>query len=96
VRYLVHQYIVKKLERDISPLEWLLFQLFPEKFLGGDVFRYIFSDCIYSADTDINGTSCMALITVEFQTRVVSFIDEGQQLLNQCQDAFLSMDGTRK
>ena len=38
VRYAVHEKLTALLRRDMTPYEWLLYQTFPKKLLGGDVF----------------------------------------------------------
>lgn len=92
VRHFVHRSITEQQGREITPHEWLLYQLYPKKFLGGDVFREAVSSCLYDGDVNIE-TSVRALRKVDLELPV-SFIDEAQQLLIEHRSYFLSTDGT--
>jgi hypothetical protein len=94
VRYLVHRFITERLQRVITPYEWLLYQLYPKQFLGGDVFKKAVAACLLDGDVNIE-TATSALRKVDFELPV-SFIDEAQHLLTEHRPYFLSTDGTKR
>jgi hypothetical protein len=95
----VLNWINAKLTRDglsvLTPFQWLLLQLYPEKYLGDDVFQEVTHNCIDHADLsptklpdfadfkDLEHVKCMG----------VPFIDESQVLLIALPDRFLTGDG---
>jgi hypothetical protein len=94
VRHSVHRFITEQLQRDITPYEWLLYQLYPKKNLGRDVFKMAVSACLFDRDVDLESASS-ALLKVDFECPV-SFIDEAQRLLTEHQCYFLSSDGKKE
>lgn len=98
VRYAVHQKLEKDvLNRQMTAYEWLLYQLFPIKFFGCDLFKDIVKavtarvvvDAIMSFDMwdpdDYDNTKQWSI-----------FVDEAQRLLNMKQTKILSFDGERR
>lgn len=95
VRVMVHHFITGQLGRDITAYEWLLYQLYPNQFLGGDVYRDLVNDCIDDC-VDMERTTMLLRKEAKkpsWQFRV-PFIDESQQLLDERKGYFLSTDGT--
>jgi hypothetical protein len=94
VQHLVHRFITKQLKREITPYEWLLYRLYPKKYLGGDVFQDAVQACLFYGDVNLE-SAASALRKVDFKFPV-SFIDEAQRLLIEHRDYFLSTDGTKQ
>ena len=70
--------------RDLSCYEWLLIQLFPEEFLGKDVFKTLTIDWL-KKDLPID--------LPEGTTNMACFVDEAQTLKDKLPHFFLSSDG---
>ena len=84
IRFAVHERLENNiLQRPMSPYEWLLYQLFPEKFLAGDVFNDVFQDLANIAA--VQGFQLGdALPLLEGPSENASwsvFVDEAQELL---------------
>jgi len=86
VRHAVHDKITELMGRSPTAYEWLLLQLYPEKFLGGDIFWDATVKCTVRADT--SGAES-ALFSVE-STWPAIFVDEAQKLLKVLNYHFLS------
>jgi hypothetical protein len=86
VRYAVHEKLTALLKRDMTPYEWLLYQLFPKQLLGGDIFSQAIVEC------DIKNVEG----TIRFPTKEVwsIFVDEAQALLKMNELNFLSENGS--
>jgi hypothetical protein len=99
VRYAVLDWINAKLTRDglpmLTPFQWLLLQLYPEIYLGDDVFEDVTHSCIDSAD--ISPTKLPTRKDFKDLEHVkimgVPFIDESQVLLTTLSNRFLSGNG---
>ena len=76
VTYVVHEKLRALLGRDMTPYEWLLYQLFPEKLLGGDVFALALMEC------DVKGVEGTIFFQYWAQPEEVwsIFVDEAQAL----------------
>jgi len=101
VRYAVLNWINEMLNNGnrpgLTPFQWLLLQLYPKKYLGGDVFTEVTRRCINRADLSSN-----KLLNFEdfkelkgVKSLGVPFIDEAQMLLTQLLYRFLSGDDGR-
>ena len=88
IRHRVYGLLTEHLGRQLTPYEWLLYQVFPEHFLGGDIFLEAFEE--------LQGFSDGAAKTLRNQIdRSWSiFVDESQALLR-IQGYFLCSSGTR-
>jgi hypothetical protein len=73
--------------KGLSCHEWLLLQLFPNAFLGFDVFRDVFRDISGSRINVIYSGAVM---------QMSCFLDEAQVLVGELKGSFLSSDGTKE
>ena len=89
IRYAIHNLLEQKLG-DLSPKEWLLYQLFPEDFLDEDLFRDVLQMCIKEEGLITESTAEDAREAIQGEWSV--FIDESQRLLEK-PGYFLSTDG---
>lgn len=85
-RYLVHEKLTKARGKELTPYEWLLYQLFPDDLLGTDLFRFALEYALYqSRDQKLElSLDLYAKLNggtgVERRTWPV-FVDEAQALL---------------
>ncbi|KAG7347259.1 hypothetical protein IV203_030626 [Nitzschia inconspicua] len=89
IRYAIHNLLEQKLGV-LSPKEWLLYQLFPEDFLNGDLFRDVLQACLKDEGLITESTAEDAREAIQGEWSV--FIDESQRLLEK-PGFFLSTDG---
>jgi len=89
VRFAVFQFVNAQLKENrnsdtgLSSHEWLLLQLYPKKFLGGDVFLHL---CEHFLPVGLQG--------YQKERKMSCFVDEGQVLLQDAPQLFSSSDGT--
>jgi hypothetical protein len=93
VRSEVFKYINKlQLElgaAELTPFQWLMVQLYPDQFLGSDLFDELTKSCIKRC-------SWRSFNNYDFKKWGVTFIDEAQQLKERLPSLFLSADGTKQ
>ena len=89
VRYVVHEKLTKLLGRAMTPYEWLLYQLFPEKLLGGDVYYDATNEC------DVKGAEGWVTFWHWAPSKEIwsIFVDEAQALLEMNRNNFRSKNG---
>lgn len=91
VRYVVHEKLTALLEREITSYEWLLYQLFPQNLLGGDVFHKAMDHC----DVKCVEASVSFAHWAPTKKKWSVFVDEAQALLDMNDHEFLSQDGRK-
>lgn len=90
VRFAVHEKLSKLLGREITPYEWLLYQIFPEKLLGGDVYFQTMMACDVN---DVEGFVYFQHWAPKINDVWSIFVDEAQALLDMNKMRFLSKNG---
>jgi hypothetical protein len=74
---------------ELTPFQWLMVQLYPDQFLGSDLFDQLTRRCIVRC-------SWKLFTFYAFKKWGVTFIDKAQQLKERLPRCFLSADGTKQ
>jgi hypothetical protein len=85
VRHAVHGFLEDAFGGTLSPWEWLMFQIFPEQFLGCDLFKDVTKTCVKAKLDDVE-LSSEAREEMDYEWPV--FVDESQRLLNAVEGFF--------
>mmetsp|Transcript_17961 Transcript_17961/g.43558 ORF Transcript_17961/g.43558 Transcript_17961/m.43558 type:complete len:577 (-) Transcript_17961:71-1801(-) len=97
IRLAVHQKLTTYLKngrgKDLTAYEWLLYQLYPDRFFGDDIFQFAFVAVIaYIMDKEVNDYPALMLhpkLRMENGERWSVFVDEAQELTKAFSNKFL-------